>query len=283
MGLFRVRGWFVNHDFRYSGRVECAVEREDAPTEDDAERLLWASADAQMERRFPGESGGLWHNEFTTVTVDDQPRLGVSGVLGGHVARRLAHLAAAMVDRDADVLFTTGDDEFDCGRRLAEARDAGVGHLVYLATGGAAGDAEEQEVRRSGMDFTVLRANVCVEELVTLADSSGVIRGPAGDGRFAAVAQCDVVDVAAAVLGAPGRHVGRKYTLTGPEPLVMSEFAERAAAALGRPLSFEDGPAEAPELSTFLAIAHGSFAAVTGDIEAVCGWRARTVEEALRQ
>ncbi len=128
------------------------------------------------------------------------------------------------------------------------------------------------------MDFTILRDNFYLDVLPLFADAAGVIRGPAGDGRVAAVARADVADVAVEVLRDPGAHVGATYTLTGPEALTLAEVAERAGVATGRRLRFEDEtPPEAyasrraayPDaadwqldawVSTYQAIADGSCA-----------------------
>ena len=131
------------------------------------------------------------------------------------------------------------------------------------------------------------------------ADASGVIRGPAGRGRVAAVARADVADVAAAVLRAPEAHADVTYELTGPEALTMAEVAARAGAAVGRDLRYEEETVEEayasrraayPDaadfqldawVSTYTAIADGSVATVTGDVEKVTGRPARTLEDAL--
>ena len=55
-----------------------------------------------------------------------------------------------------------------------------------------------------------------------------MIRGPAGDGRVAAILRDDVAAAAAAVL-ASRRHDGATYDLTGPESFSLAE----AAALLG--------------------------------------------------
>src|SRR4051794_24824792 len=90
---------------------------------------------------------------------------------------------------------------------IRAAAAAGVGHLVYTSFAGAAPDATftlgrdhfdaETAVRETGMAFTFLRDNFYADVLPHFADPSGVIRGPAGDGRVAAVARADVADVAA--------------------------------------------------------------------------------------
>ena len=73
MGLYRVSGWFVNHDYKYTGLAELVVERDVAPSEAEAEPLLWPLADAQLERVYPDAKGeSLLRNEFTSVTVRTQ-------------------------------------------------------------------------------------------------------------------------------------------------------------------------------------------------------------------
>ena len=81
---------------------------------------------------------------------------------------------------------------------------AGVAHLVYTSFYGAAPDATftlardhwatEEHIRASGLAFTFLRDNLYADFLPLMADEHGVIRGPAGDGRVAAVAIDDVAD-----------------------------------------------------------------------------------------
>ena len=130
------------------------------------------------------------------------------------------------------------------------AARAGVGHIVYTSFAGASPDADftlgrdhadaEEAIKASGMAYTLLRDNFYADLLPFFADEQGVIRGPAGDGRVAAVARADVADVAAAVLRDPTTHAGATYELTGPEALTMAEIAARAGKVLGRELSFHD-------------------------------------------
>lgn len=192
---------------------------------------------------------------------------------------------------------------------VAAAADAGVRHVVYTSFCGAAPDASftlgrdhhdtEQAIRDSGMGHTILRDNFYLDVLPLFADAAGVVRGPAGTGRVAAVARADVAAVAAAVLRAPGEHAGATYDLSGPEALTMAEVAERAGRVLGRDLRFEDETLEEayasrragwPDaedwqldawVSTYTAIADGSCDLVTDHVERVTGRPARTLEEAL--
>ena len=190
------------------------------------------------------------------------------------------------------------------------AADAGVRHVVYTSFSGAAPDATftlgrdhhdtEQAIREAGLTHTFLRDNFYLDLLPWFADEHGVIRGPAGRGRVAGVARADVADVAVAVLRNPDAHADATYVLTGPEALTMAEIADRAGAVLGRELRYEEETLEeayasrraaypdAAEfeldawVSTYTAIAEGTLAEVSGDVERVTGHVARTLEEALR-
>ena len=113
------------------------------------------------------------------------------------------------------------------------------------------------------------------------------------------MARADVADVAAAVLRAPEAHTNASYELTGPEALTMAEVAIRAGAVVGRDLRYEEETLEEayasrraayPDaadfeldawVSTYTAIADGSVATVTGDVEKITGHPARTLEQAL--
>jgi len=189
------------------------------------------------------------------------------------------------------------------------AAEAGVRRIVYTSFAGAAEDATftlgrdhhdtEAAIHASGMEHTVLRDNFYLDVLPLFADHEGLIRGPAGDGRVAAVARADVAAVAAAVLRDPAPHAGAAYELSGPEALTMTEVAERAGRVLGRDLRFVDETVEeawasrraaypdAPDwqleawVSTYTAIADGSCAQVTDAVERVTGRPARTLEQTL--
>src|SRR5699024_1177849 len=94
------------------------------------------------------------------------------------------------------------------------AKDAGVRQIVYLSFVGAGDDAgfllardhgrTEQLIRDSGLQYTFLRDNFYAEAIAGFAGADGVIRGPAGQGHVACVAQRDVSAVAAEILRAPG-------------------------------------------------------------------------------
>ncbi len=124
------------------------------------------------------------------------------------------------------------------------AAAAGVANLVYTSFCGAAPDATftlardhwatEQHILGTRLRATFLRDNLYADFLPLLVDDQGAIRGPAGDGRVAAVVQDDIADAAVAVLRDPGRHAGRTYELTGPEALTLTEVAATLTTVTGR-------------------------------------------------
>ena len=190
---------------------------------------------------------------------------------------------------------------------IQAAADAGVRHIVYTSFDGAAPDAvftlgrdhwdAEQAIRASGMRFTFLRDNFYSDFFPLFADEDGIIRGPAGAGRVAAVARADVADVAVTVLRDPDAHENATYHLTGPEAISFPEAAERMTAALGRPYRFVDQTVEEAYasrraltaeqwqldawVSTYLAVRSGGLDQVSEAVPALTGHPARSLEEAL--
>jgi uncharacterized protein YbjT (DUF2867 family) len=186
---------------------------------------------------------------------------------------------------------------------------AGVKHLVYVSFYGAAPDsiftlgrdhyATEQYIQASGLKFTFLRDNFYADFMTAMVGADGVIRGPAADGRVAAVAQDDIADAAAAVLLDPVPHAGATYSLTGPEALSLDDVASTITAELGRPVRYQPETLEeayasrasygAPGwqvdawVSTYTAIANGEVATVTDDIPRLTGHPATSLATLLRR
>jgi len=201
-------------------------------------------------------------------------------------------LVSASEDRERVKLHTSAVDA---------AVAAGVERVVYTSFYGAAPDCTftfgrdhwhtEKALKASGLRSTFLRDNLYIDFLPLLAGADGVIRGPAGDGRVAAVARDDIADAAVAVLlgdgGDPARHDGRGYDMTGPEALTLAEIAEELSRVAGRPISYQEETVEeayasrasygAPDwevdgwVSTYTAIANGDLEQVSGDLEALAG------------
>jgi uncharacterized protein YbjT (DUF2867 family) len=187
------------------------------------------------------------------------------------------------------------------------AAAAGVSHLVYTSFYGASPTATftlardhhatEEHIRASGLAYTFLRDNLYADFFPLMADQQGVIRGPAGDGRVAAVAIDDIAAVAAEVLRDPAAHAGETYDLTGPVPLTLHEVAEIVTASGARtvryvPETVEEAYASravyrAPRwqvdawVSTYTAIASGELAAVSDAVPRLLGRPALTLAATL--
>ena len=185
-------------------------------------------------------------------------------------------------------------------RFLDAVAAAGVQRVVYTSFLGAAPDATftlarhhwatEEHLRGLGIAFVALRDSMYADFLPLMRGADGVIRGPAGDGRFAPVAIADVADCAVAALLEPSlRGV---FELTGPDLLTMAE----AAAIVGG--SFADETVEqayasrasygAPDwevegwVTSYLAIRDGSLEHVTDDVLRLSGHTPRSLADLVR-
>jgi uncharacterized protein YbjT (DUF2867 family) len=126
---------------------------------------------------------------------------------------------------------------------IESAVEAGVRRVVYLSFLGAAPHATftlarehfstEELLKRSGLEYTILRDSLYLDVLPDYVGPDGVIRGPARAGRLAPVARDDVADVAVAVLTNKSHH-GKTYELTGPEAFTLHEAARAISLATGR-------------------------------------------------
>ncbi|MEU5091364.1 SDR family oxidoreductase [Streptomyces sp. NPDC021356] len=230
----------------------------------------------------------------------------VPGDYGDHDA--LVH-ALRGTDRVLMVSASESPHRLQQHRAFVDAAAAvGVAHLVYISFYGAAPDATftlardhwhtEQHIRASGLPFTFLRDNLYADFMPALVGGDGVIRGPAGEGRVAVVAQDDIADAAVAVLRDPGPHTGRAYELTGPQALTLTDVAATITAATGRPVSYVPETLEeayasrgghgAPDwqldawVSTYTAIGDGSLAQVTASISELTGHPAASLQQVLR-
>jgi len=197
------------------------------------------------------------------------------------------------------------------GAAVDAAVDAGVAHIVYLSFLGAGPNSTftlgrdhfhtEEHIKASGVAYTMLRDNLYLDVWLHFAGPDGVLRGPAGDGRFAGVARDDVADVAAVVLGAAARgdttHEGQTYDLTGPESISLAEIAEQLTLALGQSITYEPETLDqayasravygAPDwqvtawVTTYVAIATGELDVVTPTVRDLTGHEPRSFAQFL--
>jgi uncharacterized protein YbjT (DUF2867 family) len=159
----------------------------------------------------------------------------------------------AAFDGVETVFLVSGHKSLDRVEQHVTAVDAavaaGVRRLVYLSMIGAAPDSLferslehwqiEEHIRRTDLAWTLLCMNLYIDLIPTMVHPDGAIKGPAGDGRFAAVARDDVAAAAAAVLTSDG-HDGKTYDLTGRESLSLGEAAECIARVTGKPIRYVD-------------------------------------------
>ena len=184
---------------------------------------------------------------------------------------------------------------------------AGVRRIVYTSFAGAAPDATftfardhfhtEEHIKASGAAWTFLRHNLYIDFIPLLCPPEGVIRGPADDGRVAAVSRDDIADVAVAVLTGEG-HDGETYDITGIEAFTLAEAAAELSRATGRRIEFEDEtleeafesrrPSGEPDyvvagwVTTYTAIAAGDLEAVTDCVERFCDREPQRLGDWLR-
>jgi NAD(P)H dehydrogenase (quinone) len=238
------------------------------------------------------------------------PRLpGATAVRGGYGDR---DAVLRGLDGAKTVLMVSASESAD---RLSEHRafldavaEAGVEHVVYVSFFGAAPDAAftlardhfhtEEHIRASGLAHTFLRDNFYAELVPDLVGEDGVIRGPAGTGRVAFVAQDDIADAAAAILSGPADHAGVTYDLTGPESLTLDEAAAVLSRELGRtvtnqPETVEEAyasraPYGAPQwqldawVSTYTAIAAGQLDGVSDAVLRLTGHASTPLADVVR-
>ena len=257
-----------------------------------ASTLEPGQADVVLLARRPDAVGDPGGREVRRVGYEDTPE--VREALSG-IDILLMVSAAEDVDRRSQHLAF-----------VAAAAAAGVRHVVYTSFQGAAADctftlgrdhfATEEAIRASGMDFTFLRDSFYADFLPLMA-TDGAIRGPAGDGRVAAVARDDVAAVAVAVLADPSAHAGATHDLTGPEALTLAEAAQVVTEVTGTPTTYVDETLPeayasrasygAPDwqvdawVSTYTAIARGEVAQVSDAVERLTGRPATSLRDLL--
>ena len=107
---------------------------------------------------------------------------------------------------------------------------------------------------------------------------------PAGTGRTSVVDARDVAQAAARVLADPSPHLGRTYTLTGPEALTYAEMAAVLSDVLGRPVRYPAPSARAFRDRQRAAGVPDDFARTMGRIYAVArfGLAGRVTDDLAR-
>jgi NAD(P)H dehydrogenase (quinone) len=259
-----------------------------------ARRLAAAGLSQRLVVRDTGRAPRLVNADVVCASYDDV----------GAVARALAGVDT--------VLMVSGSETSDRVEQhrtfIDAAARAGVAHLVYTSFFGASPTATftlardhwvtEEHIKASGLKYTFLRDNLYADLFAMMVGDDAVLRGPAGDGRVAAVVQDDIAAVASAVLRHPASHVGATYDLTGPQALTFDEVAATITAVTGRPVTYHretldeayasrasfGAPAWQVDawVSTYTSIAKGELEGVSGAVETITGQPATSFESLLR-
>ena len=197
----------------------------------------------------------------------------------------------------------------DLEAMLAEARKAGVRHVVLLSSSAvASGDlsnaitrymaAAETALRSSGLAWTILRSFGFMSN--TLQWIPQLAAGDVVHAAFAGVpvAMIDPYDIGAVAAAAltSRQHDGRIYTISGPEPLRPADRLRVLGEVLGRDLAFRaqsDDEARA-EMSAsmpaeyvdaffdYYAAGHLDESGVRPDVQQVTGHPPRTFRQWAR-
>lgn len=230
--------------------------------------------------------------------------------------------------RGADVLvfISAGYAEDDVvlarhGAVVDAAAAAGVRHVIYTSLAGSASMASiavphrwtESRLAAAPFDVTVLRNGLYTDVPVGLAAAAaeatadtGVFAAPFGDGRISVVARQDLADVAVRVAaeadrelraGAHSSHAGQTYELEGVASISGADIAEVLAAALDRPVVYEDvslhtlrtgltGSGLEPyqighTISVFANLKAGFLAAATSDLPALLPTPPRPIRDQI--
>lgn len=173
-----------------------------------------------------------------------------------------ASLARAL-DGVATMLLAGRDspDAVEQHRRvLAQARRAGVRHIVKLSAIGASAQSPvalmrehhevDEEVLHGPAAWTLLKPHLYLQNLLRAVDAvrrDGLLSAPMGENRFPLVDTRDVGAAAAVVLRDPAAHAGKTYNLTGPAAYGYDDVAAAMASVAGRAVSYEAVPPQTSE------------------------------------
>ena len=191
---------------------------------------------------------------------------GVDLVVGDVTDKAVIDKALRGVER-ALMVMPNGETQLDSEKQFIDAaKAAGVKQLVKMSSMEAVADAKapipkvhyqaEQYLRASGLDWTLLKPNFFMQNLL---GSAGTIKEqgkfflPMADGKTAMADVRDIGAVAAVVLTGAG-HAGQSYEITGPEILSFHDVAARFTKVLGRKIEYVHVPMPAyrQTLSKFL-------------------------------
>jgi len=145
--------------------------------------------------------------------------------------------------------------ELGC-QTIDAAKRANIEYIVRSSGMGAAPDTTtllnwhaqtDEHLKESGIPYTLLRPNSFMQNFITFNSyeikTQNAIYLPLGDSK---VSWIDVRDIAtlAAQCFIESEHIGKTYTLTGPEALSIEECATILSGGIGRTITYYDIPEE---------------------------------------
>jgi uncharacterized protein YbjT (DUF2867 family) len=151
----------------------------------------------------------------------------------------------------AFMLLPNGEQQLEMEKQFVDLSvAAGIKHLVKMSSMEAVADAQtpipqahwatEEYIRASGLDWTMVKPNFFMQNLLA---SAATIKGqhkfflPMGDGTTGMADVRDIGAVCAEVLTGDG-HAGKSYEITGPEVLSFYDVAERFSEVLGEKVEY---------------------------------------------
>jgi uncharacterized protein YbjT (DUF2867 family) len=127
---------------------------------------------------------------------------------------------------------------------------AGVDHVAKI-TSKASADSPiarrrdqttiEEGLNSSGLDYTLLRNNVYMQNFLMLAPAiakTGSFGANTGEGHAGLIDSRDVAAIAAEIATNPSVHKGKTYWPTGPESISYADAAATLSRVLGRSIHF---------------------------------------------
>jgi len=218
----------------------------------------------------------------------------------------------AALEGASRVLLISGNDPVRAASQHAAvidaAKRAGAGLLVYTSLRGADTSSlatavphrqTEPALRSCGVPYSLLRNALYTDhyaDQVRLAARSGIFVGSAGQGRVASATRADLAAAAVAVLTGAG-HENTVYELTGDTAWSYPELTGALARLTGRRVAYESlstarhreflvatglpAPFADAYVDLYAAIARGELAETTGDLRALIGRPATTLDDAL--
>jgi uncharacterized protein YbjT (DUF2867 family) len=186
----------------------------------------------------------------------DLKAAGVELVVGDIADAEMVRKAMDGVEK-AFLLLPNGEQQLAWEKQFTDlAVESGVRHLVKMSSMEAVAGAEtpipqahwasEEYIRASGLDWTIVKPNFFMQNLLASAGSIKAQRKfflPMGEGTTGMADAGDIGAVCAEVLTGGG-HVGQSYEITGPEVVSFYDVADRFSEVLGEKVEYVAIPME---------------------------------------